>query len=384
MSRDYKMEYNRLFLTLAEDLMQLKNLRPYPIMEVEIKSDFRLFVKVEHDNAGGSDPLRSIKRKPACMMGLFADELNPKRDIWVSASSGNFALELGLLANEMDKKVFAVVPPKISRRRIETLRSLGVNVVVVSEEEYDLCPREFTVFMVRALAKKYDSIINIDQYNSVLNPLAHMLLTAREIGEEFRGDLTHIFIPLGSTGTFAGICEYFSRFNLKVKIVGVQPTRVHRIPGVHNVLGDCKWSPEIFGLPDIRETKILTVDDRSAYEALMELEIEYGVHGGPSTGMVFAAVKKEIESGNISGDSSILMISADSSWDYREWNMEVLADLKNDLGESGREYLDKYRKILEDRENSESRLMVVKRLYNPKVEGELYNLEKFEEKLASI
>jgi cysteine synthase len=147
------MEYNRLFLTLAEDLMQLKNLRPYPIMEVEIKSDFRLFVKVEHDNAGGSDPLRSIKRKPACMMGLFADELNPKRDIWVSASSGNFALELGLLANEMDKKVFAVVPPKTSRRRIETLRSLGVNVVVVSEEEYDLCPREFTVFMVRALAK---------------------------------------------------------------------------------------------------------------------------------------------------------------------------------------------------------------------------------------
>ncbi len=255
---------------------------------------------------------------------------------------------------------------------------------MVSEEEYDLCPREFTVFMVRALAKRYSNIVNIDQYNSVLNPLAHMLLTAREIDEKFGDDLTHIFIPLGSTGTFAGICEYFSRFNSKVKIVGVQPTGFHRIPGVHNVVGDCKWSPEIFGLSDIRETEILTVDDRSAYEALMELEIEYGVHGGPSTGMVFAAVKREVESGNINKDSSILMISADSSWDYREWNMEVLADLRSDLSERGREYLEEYRKILDSRENSESRVIKVKRLYNPKVEGELYSLEKFEEKLTSI
>lgn len=387
MSRDYAITSKYLFRRIFEDLAQFRGLHPYPIMEIDgftNDRNFKLFVKLEHDNAEGVDPARSVKRKPASMMGLFAEELNPKKNVWVSASSGNFALELGILANEMDKKVFAVVPPKTPRERIKTLRSLGVNVVIVSDEEYDLCPREFTVFMVRALASRYDNIVNIDQYNSVLNPLAHMLLTAREIDEKFGDDLTHIFVPLGSTGTFAGIYEYFSRFHPKIKIVGVQPTRMHRIPGVHNVMGDCKWSPEIFGLPDINAIKVLTVDDKFAYEALMELEINYGIHGGPSTGMVFAAVKKEFEVGNIDEGSNVLIISADSSWDYREWNMEILTDLKCELSEIGREYLDKYLRILEDKEDSESRMMRIKRLYKPKVEGELYSLEKFEEIITCI
>ena len=377
----------RLFERLADDLAQLGSLKPYPIREIEGFADYKdvsLLVKVEHDNCSLIDPVRSVKRKPAAVMGAFIYEFNPWKDFWVSASSGNFAIELGILANETGRKVFAVVPPRTPRQRIETLRSLGVNVVKVSEEEYDLCPREFTVFMVRALASRYDKIVNVDQYNSVLNPLSHMLLTAREIDERVGKDLTHIFIPLGSTGTLAGISEYFSRFHPKVKIIGVQPNRVHRIPGVHNVVGECKWSPEIFGLPGSGAIKVLTVDDVSAYEALMELEIEHGVHGGPSTGMVFAAVKKEVEAGNIKDGSVILMISADSSWDYREWNMEVLSDLKNSLGEAGRKYLGEYMGVLEGREISESRVKRVKSLYKAKAEGEFYSLEGFEEMLARI
>lgn len=377
----------RLFEQLADDLAQLRSLRPYPIREVKGFADDRgisLLVKVEHDDCSLTDPVRSVKRKPAAMMGTFIYEFSPHKDVWVSASSGNFAIELGILAIEMDRKVFAVVPPRTPRQKTETLRRLGVNVVRVSEEEYDLCPREFTVFMVRALASRYDKIVNVDQYNSILNPLSHMLLTAREIDHDVGKDLTHIFMPLGSTGTLAGVNEYFSRFHPKVKIIGVQPTRAHRIPGVHNVVGECKWSPEIFGLPCAGSIKVLTIDDASAYEALMELEIEYDVHGGPSTGMVFAAVKKEIEAGNINEGSAILMISADSSWDYREWNMEVLADLKNDLGDAGRKYLDEYIGVLEGREESESRVRQIKSVYKPKAEGEVYSLEEFEKILTGI
>lgn len=377
----------RLFEHLADDLAQLRGLRPYPIREVKGFADDRgisLLVKVEHDNCSLTDPVRSVKRKPAAMMGTFMYEFSPHKDVWVSASSGNFAIELGILAIEMDRKVFAVVPPRTPRQRIETLRSLGVNVVKVSEEEYDLYPREFTVFMVRALASRYDKIVNVDQYNSVLNPLSHTLLTAREIDYGVGKDLTHIFIPLGSTGTLTGVSEYFSRFHPKVKIIGVQPTRAHRIPGVHNVVGECKWSPEIFGLPDAGSINVLTINDVSAYEALMELEIEYGVHGGPSTGMVFAAVKKEIAAGNIDEGSIVLMISADSSWDYREWNMDVLSDLKNSLGNAGRKRLDKYIEVLEGREGSESRVKRAKSLYKPKAEGRVYSLEEFEKILADM
>jgi len=118
-------------------------------------------------------------------------------------------------------------------------------------------------------------------------------------------------------------------------------------------VGDCKWRPEIFGLTDKRMTKILTIDDKSAYNALIELETKYGIHGGPSTGMVFAAVKKEMN--NIDDGGNILMISADSSWDYREWNMKVLAELKNKIKFSERKELNKYIEILKKRKSSEAK-----------------------------
>ncbi|MEM2562262.1 MAG: pyridoxal-phosphate dependent enzyme [Candidatus Bathyarchaeia archaeon] len=376
----------RLFEKFAEDLMSTRGLKPYPIEEIKDLSDGRnihVFVKREHDNIDGSDPIRSIKRKPANLMGLYVEEINPHARFWISASSGNFVEELGILANETGKDLFAVVPPRTPSQTLETLMNLGIHVVKVSEEEYDLCPREFTVFWVRAVVNKCNKILNVDQYSSILNPLAHLLMTAKEIDGELK-DLTHIFIPLGSTGTFTGICEYFSRFHPKIKIIGVQPTREHHIPGVHYVMGDCKWSPEIFGLLDKRMLKVLTIDDSSAYMALMELEVKHGIHGGPSTGMVFAAVKQELN--NIEDGSNVLILSADSSWEYGEWNKTILKRLRDESRFSEKEslLLEMYMKILEKRENSLRRMMKVKNIYKPSKMGQLYSLEEFEDLLPSL
>lgn len=376
----------RMFERFVENLVQSKGLKPYPIEEIKgfnDEKDLHLFIKREHDNMDGFDPVRSVKRKPASLMGLYAEETDPYSRFWISASSGNFVQELGILANEMGKDLFAVVPPRTPSQKLESLTNLGINVVRVSEEEYDLCPREFTVFWVRAVVNKCNKIVNIDQYNSVLNPLAHLLMTAKEINEELK-DLTHIFIPLGSTGTFAGICEYFARFHPKVKIIGVQPTREHNIPGVHYVMGDCKWSPEIFGLVDKRMLNVLTVDDRSAYMALMELEVKHGIHGGPSTGMVFAAVKQELN--NIEDGSNVLILSADSSWEYGEWNKTILKRLRDESRFSEKEssLLETYMEILGKRENSLIRMMKVKNIYKPSKKGQLYSLEEFEGLLPSL
>ena len=379
----------QMFNRFAENLVQYRGLKPYPIEEIRgfsVEKDLHVFIKREHDNIEGTDPIRSIKRKPASIMGLFVEEVNPYSKVWISASSGNFVEELGILANEAGKDLFAVVPPRTPPQKIETLRNLGINIVKVSEEEYDLCPREFTVFWVRALVNRLNStdVLNIDQYNSILNPLSHVLLTAKEIDEKFENDLTHIFVPLGSTGTFAGICEYFSRFRPKVKIIGVQPTMEHHIPGVHYVMGDCKWSPEIFGLPDKRSLKILTIDDKSAYLALSELEVKYGVHGGPSSGMVFAALKKELNT--MEDGSNILVLSADSSWDYVEWNRAILTKFKNEsvFSEEDDVLVEKYMGLLQRREDASRRVLKVKNTYKPPKKGQLYSLEEFEDLLPKL
>jgi cysteine synthase len=150
-----------MFKRFAENLMQSGRLDPYPIEEIkgfDDEKDLRIFIKREHDNIEGTDPVRSIKRKPASMMGLFAEEVKPYSRVWISASSGNFVEELGILANEIDKDLFAVVPPRTPPQKLETLRNLGINVVKVSEEEYDLCPREFTVFWVRAVVNRLKKV----------------------------------------------------------------------------------------------------------------------------------------------------------------------------------------------------------------------------------
>ncbi|MEM2400865.1 MAG: pyridoxal-phosphate dependent enzyme [Candidatus Bathyarchaeia archaeon] len=377
----------KIFKRLADDLAQLRGLRPHPLIEVRGfggEKGVSLFVKVEHDNCDLTDPLRSVKRKPATLMGAFACDFNPHKSFWITASSGNFAIELGVLANEMGKKVFAVIPPRTPKQKIETLKSLGVDVVSISKEEYNSQQGDLTVSVARMLSAKYSNVVNVDQYSSILNPFSHIIFTAREIDEAIGGEVTHIFTPLGSTGTITGIYEHFSKFYPKVRIIGVQPAKVHRIPGVRNIIGEYLWRPEIFGLVDASMVKVLTVDDISAYKALMELEIEYNIHGGPSTGMVFAAVKREVETGNIGEGSVILMISADSSWDYREWNMEVLMDLKDGLGAGEMGRLNKYINMLKNREDSLLRVTRIKNIYKPKLEGKVYSLEEFKELLTKI
>ena len=88
MNKGFRGPNHRLLIEVAEDLAQHRRLKPYPIKEIEDADngrDVNLFVKLEHDNTTEMDPARSIKRKPANLMG-------------------NFVEELGILANEVGKE----------------------------------------------------------------------------------------------------------------------------------------------------------------------------------------------------------------------------------------------------------------------------------------
>jgi len=130
--------------------------------------------------------------------------------------------------------------------------------------------------------------------------------------------------------------------------------------------------------------KILTIDDRSAYIALSELEVKHGIRGGPSSGMVFAALKKELN--NMEDGSSILVLSADSSWDYAEWNRAVLTKLKSEsvFSKEDSMLVEKYMELLQRREGASRRVLKVKNIYKPSKKGQLYNLEEFEDLLPKL
>jgi len=59
LSKSFSRANYRLIRSLAEDLMQLGGLKPYPIKEISgfaDSKDVNLFVKLEHDNIDEVDP----------------------------------------------------------------------------------------------------------------------------------------------------------------------------------------------------------------------------------------------------------------------------------------------------------------------------------------
>ncbi len=358
---------------LIEDIYNSK-LKPFPPKEIEISSKITILVKMEYPENFTIDPLRTIKRKPATILLTDLMEkgyIRPGKTL-ISASSGNFLRELALKALDLnlDLKIIGITPPIIPKENLEILKTLGVNIVHISKE-YDLCPRETTVFFTRALAEKNRlQFVNIDQYYSWQNILSHLFMTWKEIKE--LGDIDYLCIPLGSTGTFMGVCLGSKLEKSKTKIIGVQPTKTHHIPGVHYIVGECEWNPEIYS--PIVSYNIATVDDIDAYSGLIKLW-EYGIYSGPSTSMVFnyaLKLAKEIKEGRI------LIISADSVFAYQNYILEYLRNIKADIIKryfNFEDSLEKYIEWLKRQPSIEERLNLIKRIYKPKGdEGKIYEI----------
>jgi len=361
------MSIENLVRQLAE-----QGLEPLPAKEIQICSS-SVVVKLEYPPDIFSDPLRTIKRKPATF--LFTDlvergDLKSERII-ITASSGNFLRELALIAMRNGFKVIGVTPPRIPRENLEILKAIGVSVIHVTEE-YDLCPRETTVFFTRALAEKYRlSLVNVDQYSSWQNVLSHIFTTWMEVKR--LGDFDYICVPIGSTGTFMGLSLMSRLERCRHKLIGIQPTKHHHIPGVHHVIGDCEWSPEIFS--PLVNSDVATVDDVDAYAGLILLW-KNGIYGGPSTGMTFAQALKLAKGAR---GCRILCISADSIFSYRDYVIEILSGLRNKLLErypSLHDDLNSYLRYLRNLPNIEERVSLIRDIYGLKGEGRVYRLEE--------
>ncbi len=318
-------------MSIAEEIYA-EGLSPGKIVELDIldQRDSRVFLKCEYEY-NSSDILHNIKRKPAFY--LFHDLYNKgiirEGMKLISASSGNFVLNLALKALEYDLKLIAVTPPRIPRENLEALTSLGVDVIHITEE-FDMCPRETTVFYTRSLAETYRYLlVNVDQYMSWQNVLAHFFLTWQEIRQEF-DRLDYILIALGSTGTYMGVSLGNQVDRVAKEVIGIQPPHSHSIPGVHHIVDGCEWNPEIFS-PSLAG-KILTVDDIDTYHAMAWLYKE-GIRVGPSTSMLFAAIKKLMK--KYPGD--YLIISPDSDKLYRNHLLRVYRKIYDKLIERYRD-----------------------------------------------
>ena len=243
--------------------------------------------KVEYLNPGGS-----IKDRPAVAMIEAAERdghLRPGGTL-VEPTSGNTGLGLAMAAALSGYRVIAVMPDKMSREKIDTLRAFGAEVVVCPTAVEPDSPQSYYRVADR-LTEEIDGAYQPNQYFNQANPEAHYRSTGPELWRQTGGRLTHFVVALGTGGTVTGVGRYLKEQNPDVRIIGADPegsiysggpVHPYRVEGI----GEDFW-PETFdpGLVD----GYVRVSDRDSFLMARRLVAREGLFAGGSTGTALVA-----------------------------------------------------------------------------------------------
>ena len=210
-------------------LVRVRKLNPAP-------EEFTLYAKLEWMN-----PFGSVKDRAAWFLLRSLEEAGKLGDGngrgIVEPTSGNTGISLAMLAGVRGYPMLAVVPNKVPLEKKVLLKIAGADLEVVSDE---LCPSpgmgEGSINLAKTYAKaQSDRWVMPNQYENEANVEAHVVTTGPEIWRQTGGEITHLFLSLGTCGTVTGLGRYLREKKPGVKIVAVQPTEGHDIPGLRNV-----------------------------------------------------------------------------------------------------------------------------------------------------
>jgi len=159
-----------------------------------------IFGKCEFANPGAS-----VKDRAALFIVQDAEErglIEPGGTI-VEGTAGNTGIGLALVANAKGYKTIIVMPETQSREKMDTLRALGAELVLVPAAPYSN-PGHF-VHTSRRIAEETPNAIWANQFDNIANRRAHIVGTAEEIWEQMDGRIDGFTCAVGTGGTLAGV-----------------------------------------------------------------------------------------------------------------------------------------------------------------------------------
>jgi S-sulfo-L-cysteine synthase (O-acetyl-L-serine-dependent) len=272
---------------------------------------FPLYAKLEWMN-----PFGSVKDRAAWSMLRDLEEqgqVSRERGV-VEPTSGNTGISLAAMASVRGYRARAVLPEKVPLEKKILLRLAGADVDVMTDS---MCPSpgmgEGSIGMARSYARAQpDRYVMPNQYENQANERAHVETTGPEIWRQTSGKVTHVFCSLGTCGTAMGLAKYFRAAHPEqpVKIIAVQPTEGHDVPGIRS-----KSELHVAKLlrPELVD-EVLEVETEAAYQAVLELCRGEGLFAGPSSGVVFEGARRVLRRDRPAGVG--VMIFADSVFKY--------------------------------------------------------------------
>ena len=119
-------------------------------------------------------------------------------------------------------QVIAVMPDKMSREKIDTLRAFGADVVVCPTAVEPDSPQSYYRVADR-LTEEIEGAFQPNQYFNQANPAGHYATTGPELWRQTGGRLTHLVIAVGTGGTVTGVGRYLKEQNPEVEVIGADP-----------------------------------------------------------------------------------------------------------------------------------------------------------------
>jgi cysteine synthase A len=274
----------------------------------------KVYVKCENYNLTGS-----VKDRMALNIlyeAYLSGSIHPG-DTIVEATSGNTGIAFAAIGRALGHQVKIIMPNWLSKERIDIIRSLGAEVVLVSKEEGGFLG---SIKICEDLAAA-GGVFLPEQFKNANNAEAHAKTTGMEIWDQLinNGMIPDAFVAgVGTGGTVMGVGKRLKSLNSNIKIHPLEPAESptlttgykvgsHRIQGISD-----EFIPAIVKLDQL--DAVIQANDGDAIIMAQKLATQLGLAVGISSGAnVVGAIKLQQEMGL---ESIVVTIFSDSNKKY--------------------------------------------------------------------
>jgi cysteine synthase A len=236
----------------------------------------------------------------------------------VEATSGNTGISFSAIGRALQHPVTIFMPDWLSRERMDLIRGLGAEIVLVSKEEGGFLG---SIRRAEELAAATPGSFLPRQFSNVDNVEAHATSTGPEIWWQMRlrNLMPDAFVAgVGTGGTIMGAGHFLRGRNPKIKLHPLEPSNSptlstgHKV-GKHRIQGiSDEFIPAIVKLDTLDH--VVAVDDGDAIVMAQKLAKELGLGVGISSGAnLLGALKVQDE---IGPEALVVTIFADDNKKY--------------------------------------------------------------------